>query len=131
VAVRGLGESFAGPRSLPTMMTHPRAMHLLEGVAARPLPLWSCWPVVEFPLGCCLCKGSLLAWTWPWSLRCNRRQGYPNLVQAGTSASHVLLSLLFCSLVCALRGCVVALGVYPSRLMASLIQIRSHFEPFV
>jgi hypothetical protein len=59
VVVLGLGESFAGPRSLPTTMTHSRAMHLLEGVAARSLPpldlqvLLGCWPVVVSPTGCC------------------------------------------------------------------------------
>jgi hypothetical protein len=36
VVVRGLGESFAGPRSLPTMMTHSRVTYLLGGIAARP-----------------------------------------------------------------------------------------------
>jgi hypothetical protein len=36
VAVRGLGESFRGPRSLPTTMTHSRVIYLLGGIAARP-----------------------------------------------------------------------------------------------
>jgi hypothetical protein len=36
VAVRGLGESFAGPRSLPTTMTHSRVIYLLGDIAARP-----------------------------------------------------------------------------------------------
>jgi hypothetical protein len=38
VVVRGLGESFARPRSLPTMMTHSRVTYLLGGIAARPPP---------------------------------------------------------------------------------------------
>jgi hypothetical protein len=39
VVVWGVGESFAGPRSL-RMTTISRAMHLLGSAAARPLLLW-------------------------------------------------------------------------------------------
>jgi hypothetical protein len=36
VVVSGLGENFAGPRSLSTMMTRSYAIHLLGGIVVRP-----------------------------------------------------------------------------------------------
>jgi hypothetical protein len=35
VGVKGLGENFTGPWSLPTMLKRSRAMHLLGGIVAK------------------------------------------------------------------------------------------------
>ena len=66
VVVWGLGESLAGPRSLPTTLTRSRAMYLLGGVVARPPLLWTlelyqAASLTVIPLG--RCGGGLLAWT--------------------------------------------------------------------
>jgi hypothetical protein len=135
----GLGENFAGPLSLPATMTHTCAIHLLGGGAARPLPpldpqaLPGGRPVVEVPRGLqSWCGGGLLVWTWPRLLRCCRRQGSLFMDQVDASAGLMLYVLSFVWVsVCAWRVCVVTSGVLPSRLMASLIQSRAHFEPSV
>jgi hypothetical protein len=100
VAVRGLSESFVGPRSLPMMMTHSRVIYLLGGIAARPPFFGSSSSARLLARRRVLlellfwCEGGLLAWTLHGSLRCNRRQGSFILDCAAVSTSH--FCVVFC-----------------------------------
>jgi hypothetical protein len=100
VAVRGLGESFANDdafsRHAPSWMHRCKTPPPLD-----PQVLLGCWPVVEFPLCCCF-GAKDVCWRGHGHDRSSTRLSQPS--SSGASTSRFCCLLLFCSLVCALRG---------------------------